>query len=111
MAKEKKFITCDGNEAAAHVSYMFSEVAAIYPIQVEQQQLMETFFVNTMQETCVINEGGKQGTYIVNQKHKFKVCDAENNKIRFSNDTIYAKYNTEVGKGNQVPLWLMGFLY
>ena len=84
---------------------------AIYPIQVEQQQLMETFFVNTMQETCVINEGGKQGTYIVNQKHKFKVCDAENNKIRFSNDTIYAKYNTEVGKGNQVPLWLMGFLY
>ena len=32
MAKEKKFITCDGNEAAAHVSYMFSVVAAIYPI-------------------------------------------------------------------------------
>jgi pyruvate-ferredoxin/flavodoxin oxidoreductase len=32
MAKAKKFITCDGNEAAAHVSYMFSEVAAIYPI-------------------------------------------------------------------------------
>ena len=32
MAKEKKFLTCDGNEAAAHVSYMFTEVAAIYPI-------------------------------------------------------------------------------
>ena len=32
MAKEKKFITCDGNEAAAHVSYMFTEVAGIYPI-------------------------------------------------------------------------------
>ncbi|MDO5447414.1 MAG: pyruvate:ferredoxin (flavodoxin) oxidoreductase, partial [Prevotellaceae bacterium] len=30
--KTKKFITCDGNEAAAHISYMFSEVAAIYPI-------------------------------------------------------------------------------
>ena len=29
MAKEKKFITCDGNTAAAHVSYMFTEVAAI----------------------------------------------------------------------------------
>lgn len=28
MAKEKKFITCDGNTAAAHVSYMFTEVAA-----------------------------------------------------------------------------------
>jgi len=32
MSKEKKFITCDGNQAAAHVAYMFSEVAAIYPI-------------------------------------------------------------------------------
>ena len=29
---EKKFMTCDGNQAAAHVAYMFSEVAAIYPI-------------------------------------------------------------------------------
>ncbi|MCT4614012.1 MAG: pyruvate:ferredoxin (flavodoxin) oxidoreductase [Marinifilaceae bacterium] len=32
MAKEKKFITCDGNAAAAHVAYMFSEVSCIYPI-------------------------------------------------------------------------------
>lgn len=32
MAKEKKFITCDGNTAAAHISYMFSEVSCIYPI-------------------------------------------------------------------------------
>ena len=29
---EKQFITCDGNYAAAHIAYMFSEVAAIYPI-------------------------------------------------------------------------------
>ena len=32
IMKNKKFITCDGNYAAAHVSYMFSEVSAIYPI-------------------------------------------------------------------------------
>ncbi|MBP1641076.1 MAG: nifJ [Bacteroidetes bacterium] len=32
MAKDKKFLTCDGNQAAAHIAYMFSEVAAIYPI-------------------------------------------------------------------------------
>ena len=28
----KKFVTCDGNWAAAHVAYLFSEHAAIYPI-------------------------------------------------------------------------------
>ncbi|MDY6122396.1 MAG: pyruvate:ferredoxin (flavodoxin) oxidoreductase [Porphyromonas sp.] len=32
MAHKKKHLTCDGNQAAAHVAYMFSEVAAIYPI-------------------------------------------------------------------------------
>ncbi|HOU27459.1 MAG TPA: pyruvate:ferredoxin (flavodoxin) oxidoreductase, partial [Paludibacteraceae bacterium] len=32
MAKQKKFLTCDGNQAASHIAYMFSEVAAIYPI-------------------------------------------------------------------------------
>jgi len=32
MSTEKKFITCDGNYAAAHVAYLFSEHAAIYPI-------------------------------------------------------------------------------
>ncbi|MDZ7738373.1 MAG: pyruvate:ferredoxin (flavodoxin) oxidoreductase [Bacteroidales bacterium] len=32
MATKKKFITLDGNQAAAHIAYMFSEVACIYPI-------------------------------------------------------------------------------
>ncbi|MBE9487559.1 MAG: pyruvate:ferredoxin (flavodoxin) oxidoreductase [Bacteroidetes bacterium] len=32
MKEKKAIITCDGNYAAAHISYMFSEVASIYPI-------------------------------------------------------------------------------
>ncbi len=32
MTQKKNFVTCDGNYAAAHIAYMFSEVAAIYPI-------------------------------------------------------------------------------
>ena len=30
--EKKNFITCDGNYAASYIAYMFSEVAAIYPI-------------------------------------------------------------------------------
>ena len=71
MAKEKKFITCDGNQAAAHISYMFSEVAAIYPItpsstmaeyvdewaaQGRKNILGETVLVQEMQ-----SEGGAAG--------------------------------------------------
>ncbi|MEI8202755.1 MAG: pyruvate:ferredoxin (flavodoxin) oxidoreductase [Bacteroidota bacterium] len=32
MEQSKNFKTCDGNYAAAYIAYMFSEVAAIYPI-------------------------------------------------------------------------------
>ncbi|MBN1388685.1 MAG: pyruvate:ferredoxin (flavodoxin) oxidoreductase [Bacteroidales bacterium] len=32
MGTNKKFITLDGNQAASHIAYMFSEVACIYPI-------------------------------------------------------------------------------
>ena len=32
MSDNKKMVTIDGNTAAAHVAYAFSEVAAIYPI-------------------------------------------------------------------------------
>jgi len=32
MNNTKNFITCDGNYAASYIAYMFSEVAAIYPI-------------------------------------------------------------------------------
>ena len=28
----RKFVTMDGNEAAAHMAYNFTEIAAIYPI-------------------------------------------------------------------------------
>ena len=86
-------------------------IYAIYPIQVEQQHLMETFFVNALWREHLINESNKQGTYIVDEKFKFRICDADNPKIRLSADTIYARYNTEVGKDNKIPLWLLGFLY
>ena len=29
---DKKMVTIDGNTAAAHIAYAFSDVAAIYPI-------------------------------------------------------------------------------
>ena len=87
-------------------------IYAIYPIQLDEQQLMETFFVNALQEVCSVNEGNKQGTYIINQKRKvLRYVILERLKKRFSTDTTYTIYNTEVGKDNQVPLWLIGFLY
>ena len=85
---------------------------AIYPIQVDRQDAMETFFVNSLWKDHLVNQSGRENFYTVDGKLKFRVCDAEiYNKIRCNSDIIYAKYNTEVGKDNQIPLWLLGFLY
>ncbi len=69
---DKKFLTCDGNAAAAHIAYMFTEVAAIYPItpsspmaenvdewsaQGRKNMFGETVLVQEMQ-----SEGGAAGT-------------------------------------------------
>ena len=85
---------------------------AIDPIKVDKQLAMETFFVNSLWKDHKVNNGGREGQYIVDDTLKFKICNAEtSSKMRISPDTIYARYNTEVGKGNQIPLWLLGFLY
>ncbi|PIK18381.1 AAA family ATPase [Prevotella intermedia] len=86
-------------------------IYAIYPIHVEQQDVMETFFVNALLSGHLVNEGNKQGIYIIDENKRFRICDAENTKMRLNNETIYARYNTEVGKDNKIPLWLFGFLY
>ena len=85
---------------------------AIYPIHVEKQNAMETFFVNSLWKDHKVNQSGRDSSYLVDGHLKFRVCDANaHGKIRYASDTIYARYNTEVGKDNQIPLWLFGFLY
>ena len=85
---------------------------AIYPIVPDEQVVMETFFVNALWKDHLVNQSNKEHYYIVDEKRKFRICDARGtSKVRYNNDTIYARYNTEVGKDNKIPLWLFGFLY
>ena len=87
-------------------------INVIYPNKAGRQEIMETFFVNTMWKDHLVNQGPKPQTYVIDGQRKFRVCDAQApNKIRYNTDTIYARYNTEIGHDNQVPLWLFGFLY
>ena len=84
----------------------------VYPIVADEQVVMETFFVNALWKDHLVNQGSKEQFYIVDEKWKFRICDAHGTgKVRYNTDTIYARYNTEVGKDNKMPLWLFGFLY
>ena len=85
---------------------------AIYPIQVEKQEAMETFFVNSLWKDHKVNTGGRDCHFIVDGNLKFKITDAQAlGKQRIQPDVYYTRYNTEVGKGKLIPLWLLGFLY
>lgn len=85
---------------------------AIYPIKTEMQDLMETFFVNSLWKSHKVNQSSKEQVYHIDDNLKFRVCDASNDsRIRYKSNIIYARYNTEIGKENQIPLWLFGFLY
>lgn len=85
---------------------------AIYPILVNEQELMEIFFVNTMWKDHKVNQASKDHVFIVDNTKKFRICNAKGeHKLRYNSDIVYARYNTEVGKDNRIPLWLLGFLY
>ena len=85
---------------------------AIYPIHVDKQTAMETFFVNALWKDHKVNQSGRDQYYTVDGRLKFRVCDAESfNKVRLTQDIIFVRYNTEIGRENQIPLWLLGFLY
>ena len=85
---------------------------AIYPIQVNEQEVMEIFFVNSLWKDHQVNQASKDHYFTIDGNRKFKITDAlSEHKQRCNPDTIYARYNTEVGKDNLIPLWLLGFLY
>ena len=85
---------------------------AIYPILVDRQEAMETFFVNSLWKDHKVNTGGRDCNFLVDGSLKFRITDAYAiGKQRLQPDVYYTRYNTEVGKGNLIPLWLLGFLY
>ncbi len=78
--------------------------------KVEEQDVLETYFVNALWKDHKVNKGEKNNTYLVDEHLQFKVC-AEQKKIKRNPATIYAVKDIEVGNRNQIPLWLFGFLY
>ena len=83
---------------------------AIYPIQVNEQEVMETFFVNVLWRHHRISKGRRPGFYTIDGTTEICVCEKARRPKR-SENFYYAKYNTEIGRDNEIPIWLFGFLY
>lgn len=83
---------------------------SIYPVKVEDQDVLDTFFLNTMYKDHKLYKSDKNSSFLVDGKLPFKIC-SEGVKLKNDSDVIYVHHKSEVGRGNHIPLWIFGFLY
>ena len=83
---------------------------AVYPVKVNEQDVLDTFFMNTLYKDHKLYKGDKGTSFQVDEGLHFRIC-AEGCKFKNNPNVYYAMHKLEQGYGNQIPLWLFGFLY
>ena len=83
---------------------------SIYPVKVDTQDVLETFFMNTLYKDHKLYKGEKGISFLVDGQLPFRIC-LDGTKFKNNPSAFYALQKAEVGHGNQIPLWLFGFLY
>ena len=81
---------------------------SIYPVKVDEQDVLDTFFMNTMYKDHKLYKGDKGTSFMVDGNLHFRIC-AEGCKFKNNPNVYYALHKLELGHGNQIPLWLFGF--
>lgn len=75
------------------------------------QEVMETFFTNSIWRHHQVETTRKSNVYIIDGERQICVCD-KNSKKRIKQDNLfYARYNLEISRDGDIPIWLFGFLY
>ena len=74
--------------------------------------LRETFFYNQLKVVSKVTDAVK-GDFMVNEKYIFEVGGSNKNFSQIAGipDSYLVVDDTEIGFGNKIPLWLLGFLY
>ena len=83
---------------------------AIYPVKVNEQDVLDTFFMNTLYKDHKLYMGDKSSSFLVDDGLRFRVC-TETCKFKNNPEVYYAMHRMGQGEGNVIPLWLFGFLY
>lgn len=81
---------------------------AIYPNSMETIDVYETFFQNALWAYHDVRMGDRLASFLVDGR-RFRVC--VNMPRRSQDNVFYARAEQRRGEGNQIPLWLLGFLY
>ena len=73
----------------------------------------ETFFLNQLRSAGYEVRYPSKGDFIVNDIYLFEVGgkDKSFDQIKDIPDSYLAVDDTEIGRGNRIPLWMFGLLY
>jgi predicted AAA+ superfamily ATPase len=82
---------------------------AVYPEKVNREAEHKTFLYNALHARHKINKGRKNSDFLVDQELNFKLDNDTNHKP--SAKTFYVTTEQNASGKNQIPLWLLGFLY
>ena len=84
---------------------------SIYPVKVEEQDVLWTHSLQILYgKTIRYIKEIKNVSFMVDEVMPFKICQ-EGAKIKNNPNVTYALHKAEIGQGNQIPLWMFGFLY
>lgn len=90
-----------------NTNLMFS----FYPRTFDSQDVQETFFCNALWKDHNVYKHGQQVcSFSIDGDHEFKVVE-HSTKLKSKAKTLFAVNQCDIGEGNQIPLWLFGFLY
>ena len=85
-------------------------VYSIYPVKVRDQDVLETFMANSLWKDHRVSKGSKGLSFLVDGNLQIRVC-TEGVRKKNNPDVYYVMHKRELGRGNEIPLWLFGFLY
>lgn len=83
---------------------------SMYPVKVEEQDVIETFFVNNLYGRNQISKGDKYSTFVINNSVPVKLCNS-GAAVKKRDGVTYIRRDAAIGRGRDIPLWLFGFLH
>ncbi|MDR0977273.1 MAG: AAA family ATPase [Prevotellaceae bacterium] len=85
----------------------------IFPIssaKVEEEDVVEAFFVNTLWKDHKVSKGDKNSSFLVDDTHAFKLCMAHT-RVKERPDVTCVMHGKDISHDHRIPLWMFGFLY
>lgn len=106
-AKDDNFPKKPARVLLHNPNIMFS----LYPQTFDEHDVLETFFCNALWKDHLVNkQGNSLCSFVIDKTTDFKIAEHAT-KLKSKSKTMFAVNQCDVGEGNQIPLWLFGFLY